>query len=571
MLKPVVLTSTHTCSPQLPAAFETLMLSGALETGAPVFPPSVVQVIATDPSCNAGISAVLVLLITSTEIGVLENWIGKVPLAVGDASKQTWYSTRPSSTLMPCKLLSSHATPNCPAVVVLKLGIPKSGKFTWLIVAAPNCVPSQFNECWKATKLLKPVVLTSTHTCSPQLPVAFETLILNGVVLVEGVGGSSVSVASSITPQVMVAVPFCNVGIIGFPAKSIISMGTGELENWIGRVPLVVVDTSKQTWYKTWSASSVTPCKEVSSQPTLNTPDVVALKLAVFKSGKPNWVIWAVPKSIASQIKECWKAKTFVNPEVLTSTHICSPQLPATSEILSVKSVLELVGVVSISSHITATLPSVKAGFNGIPSLSIISIGVGLPEKEMGEVRVAPEEAVKHNWNNTSPSGTVIPAKEGSSQPTRAWPAKSVLKLLAVSPSKLKFCTVAVPNKMASQSIEYWNDNTSVKSVAVISTQVCSPQLTVVEDALMVTMLTGISVFVVSIFSSVLISQAILTDPFCKLGVKELPSKSATSILKGTSLIATELTPLALAGTLKHTSYSTKSSCRLSPIKEESS
>ncbi len=49
----------------------------------------VVQVIATDPSCNAGITAVLVLLITSMDIGVFENWIGKVPFAVAEASKQT--------------------------------------------------------------------------------------------------------------------------------------------------------------------------------------------------------------------------------------------------------------------------------------------------------------------------------------------------------------------------------------------------------------------------------------------------------------------------------------------------
>ena len=62
--------------------------------------------------------------------------------------------------------------------------------------------------------------------------------------LLVGGDGSSTSVSP---PQVIVAVPFCNTGIIGFPSKSIISIGTGELENWIGLVPLVVADASKQT------------------------------------------------------------------------------------------------------------------------------------------------------------------------------------------------------------------------------------------------------------------------------------------------------------------------------------
>ncbi len=53
--------------------------------------------------------------------------------------------------------------------------------------------------------------------------------------------------STSAGPQVIVAVPFSRVGVIGTPSKSIISIGTGVAENCIGRVPLVVVDTSKQT------------------------------------------------------------------------------------------------------------------------------------------------------------------------------------------------------------------------------------------------------------------------------------------------------------------------------------
>ena len=566
-----MLTSTHTCSPQLPVAVEIPILNGVVEVGTSLSPPPVVvQVISTAPFCKAGITAVFVLLITSIDMGVFENWIGSVPLAVVDASKQIWYKTWSSATLIPCKVLSSQPTRNWPAVVVLKFGAPKPDKPTWLIVALFNCVPSQFNECWKANIPVKPAVLTSTHTWAPQFPVAVEIAILSGVLLVGG-DGSSTSVSP---PQVIVAVPFCNTGIIGFPSKSIISIGTGELENWIGLVPLVVADASKQTWYKTWSAPSVIPCKELSSQPILNIPGVVILKLAALKSGNPNWLIRAVPKSLASQIKECWKAKTLVKPDVLTSTHICAPQAPVTSEIRIVKSVLfssvGVVGVVSVPSHSTDTLPSVKVGVKGTPSLSIISIGIGLFEKEIGEVRVAPEEALKHNWNNTWPSGTVRPTKEASSQPIRTWPAKLVLKLLAVSPANPKFCTVAVPNSTASQFIEYWNANISVKPSAVTSTQVCSPQLTVVEAALIVNGVAEASVLSV-LLSSVSVAQVTVTDPFCKLGVKAFPSKSVTSILKGTSLIAIEFTPLALVGTSKHTWYRTKSSGRLSPFKEESS
>ncbi len=85
-----------------------------------------------------------------------------------------------------------------------------------------------------------------------------------------------------------------------------------------------------------------------------------------------------------------------MNPEVLISTHSCSPQAPDTSEIRSVKASLlsSLVGIIPVSLHTTDTLPSVKVGFNGSPLLSIISIGVGLLVKEIGETRIAPKEAV---------------------------------------------------------------------------------------------------------------------------------------------------------------------------------
>ncbi len=126
------------------------------------------------------------------------------------------------------------------------------------------------------------------------------------------------------------------------------------------------------------------------------------------------------------------------------------------------------------------------------------------------------------------------------------------MKLLAVRPAKPKFCTVAVPNKRPSQFIEYWKANISVKPLAITSTHVCSPQLTVVVVTLKFNGVAGTLVSVVSVLVSALV-QEMLTDPFCKLGVKPFPSKSVTSILNGTSLIVTGLRPLALAGISKQT------------------
>ena len=122
---------------------------------------------------------------------------------------------------------------------------------------------------------------------------------------------------------------------------------------------------------------------------------------------------------------------------------------------------------------------------------------------------------------------------------------------------------------MPSQLIEYWKANTSVKPLAVTSTHVCSPQMTVVEEALIFNAVAGTLLSV--LLSSISVPQEIVMVPFCKLGIKALPSKSVTSIAKGTLLIVTGLTPLALAGTSKHIWYNTKLSCKLSPNREESS
>ena len=390
--KPVALTSKQTWSPQDLLASSTVKPSGPIETGGLVGLPTVAQVMATDPSCKAGITAVLVLLITSIPIGVFENWIGKVPFAVADASKHTWYNTWSSTRLMPCKLLSSHPTRNCPAVVVLKFCVPKSDKPTWLIVAVPNCAASQFNECWKAIISVKPAVLTSTHTWLPQLPVALEIRILSGVL------DTGFSLPTPFVLQVMATDPSCKAGITAVLVLLITSIPIGVFENWIGKVPFAVADASKHTWYNTWSSTRLMPCKLLSSHPTRNCPAVVVLKFCVPKSDKPTWLIVAVPNCAASQFNECWKAIISVKPAVLTSTHTWLPQVPVASEILIVKSVLVggFVGVLGIAvlSHTTDILPSVKVGFRDIPLLSKISIGVGLLEKEIGEVLVTPEEAV---------------------------------------------------------------------------------------------------------------------------------------------------------------------------------
>ena len=566
LLNPVVLTFIQTCSPQLAERVCKNILTGSVEGGVPppVLPPPVfVQVIFIVPSCKVGVIIFPPTSTTSIATGAFENWMGKLPLVVAGTSKHIWYSNWLSATVNPCKEGSSQPTVTWPGVVVLKLGVFKSLIPTWLTLAIPNCAPSQFKVCWKETMFVNPLVVTSRQIWFPQVPLALERLMLKSA----GVVPPPVS-PPPVSVQVIFIAPFCKVGVMIFPPASTISIATGAFENWMGKLPLVVEGTSKHIWYSTWLSATVNPCKEGSSQPTVNWPGIVVLKLGVFKSLIPTWLTLAVPNCGPSQFKVCWKETILLKPLVVTSKQIWLPQVPLALDRLILKSV----GIVTpppvspppVSAQVMVTCPLVKVGVNSVPAAFTTSNAKGVPVNWTREALFS-LFPTKQSWNSTCPSDASIPCRLGSSHPICTVPGVAVLKLVAVKLGNPICWTVAVPNKLASQFMEYWKDNISSKPLVVTSTQTCSPQLAVAVEAAKLRAAGGVVVPPVS-------PQLILIPPFWTAGEIWLPATSTTSITVGELVKAIAINPLeAVAGISKQISYNTKLSVRLMPLSELSS
>ena len=315
-------------------------------------------------------------------------------------------------------------------------------------VAWPNKLASQLTEYWKDKISVKLFTLTSRHTCSEQSPVVADKLKVKASPM-----SIEVSTGSCSTTQATAIFPLWNSAFTKSLLLSKISIDKGVSENCTIELPGISPMASKQSWYKTASAGKVTPETVASVQPTLINPSVSVLKFAAPRPAKLNpWTV-AFPNTAASQLIEYWKDTISWKFCVVTSTQICSPQLRVASAIVNCNG--EGLGLVVVStgsstiSQVMVATPFWKVGAKILPATSTTSIAKGVSEKSISNVPEALSTTSKHKSNNTWLSGTVIPAKVASSQPTRTIPAVFVLKLASESPSKLKFCTVATPKVSA--------------------------------------------------------------------------------------------------------------------------
>ena len=141
-------------------------------------------------------------------------------------------------------------------------------------------------EYWKDRMFVKPLALTSTQTCSPQLAVAW---FAEKVKALDAFPSSPPVLSSSpVVSQLTATVPLLKLGTTISPCASITSMAIGVSENATAEVAVLPPTSSKQISKIVVLSASEIPVVLESSQPILAIPGVAKLKLAADKSPIPK-------------------------------------------------------------------------------------------------------------------------------------------------------------------------------------------------------------------------------------------------------------------------------------------